>query len=80
MKEKLNNLIINPFIFYTFLVIYLELINKIFILKNFINIGLIYTIIFIIPIILIGILRLRMIPIIHLVLGILMVIIITGTL
>ena len=53
MKEKLNNLIINPFIFYTFLVIYLELINKIFILKNFINVGLIYTTIFIIPIILI---------------------------
>lgn len=53
MKEKLNNLTINPFIFYTFLVIYLELINKIFILKNFINIGILYTIIFIIPIIII---------------------------
>ena len=51
MKEKLKNIKINPIIFYSFLIIYLELISRIFITKSPFGIGILYTIIFSLPII-----------------------------
>ena len=51
MKEKLKNLKINPIIFFTFTVIYLEILSRLFITNGPLNIGILYTIIFSIPII-----------------------------
>ena len=51
MKEKLKNLKINPIIFFTFTVIYLETLSRLFITNGPLNIGILYTIIFSIPII-----------------------------
>lgn len=51
MKEKLKNINITPIIFYLYLIIYLELISRIFITKSPFGIGVLYTIIFSLPII-----------------------------
>lgn len=51
MKEKLKNIKINPIIFYSFLIIYLELISRLFITKSPFGFGILYSIIFSIPII-----------------------------
>ena len=51
MKEKIKNFKIHPIIFYTFLILFLEIISRIFITKSPFGIGILYTLIFSIPII-----------------------------
>ena len=52
IMEKIKNLTINPGIYYLVSIIYLEIIMKFIICKQIINTGLIYTIIFLIPFVL----------------------------
>ena len=52
MKEKLKKLSIHPIIYFTFLILYFETLSRIFITNSPFNIGVLYTIIFSIPIIL----------------------------
>lgn len=51
MKEKIKNFKIHPIIFYTFLILFLEIISRIFITKSPFGVGVLYTLIFSIPIV-----------------------------
>ena len=51
MKEKIKNLKIHPVIFYTFLILFLEIISRIFITKSPFGIGVLYTLLFSVPIV-----------------------------